>query len=630
MSSNVNLASIIKGGDVLLILPPFKWPDMPALGLHSLQASAAPAGIDVRILYANIDFVRRWNNNNNRILDHVFDISVLFERVFVAAAYGLPPLGRDYEQLFNSEGKLEYFSDQFWPTGNSAFKKQLYSWELADQAGFNRAEFERLASIANEWVDDMVQLASEMNFKAVGCTTTGASLAASIALLKGIKKMSPDTITMLGGSRCDGEMAAGIADMAPDIDYLFSGEAELSFVKFVQSVIKGKRPESRVIICKTPTNLDALPPPDYSDYFRQLKLLESSSVKADPALAYETSRGCSWNRCRFCGFSGRRTFRAKSPDKVIYELREIIEKYELGLIFIIDNVLSRNYLDDLLPRLERELPGLRLIYEIRADTSLLNVIQIKRAGGYFLQVGIEALAPSLLKLMKKGVTAERNIALLRYARSLDMHVAWNLLFGFPGDSLEAYELTLRLVPLMRHLNPPRFFLPFMLARFSTYFDNPHEYGIVNIRAGEEMKNAMPEHADLDRIAYHFQADFPSEIRESPELLLELSDNLNQWRHLWAFFKSMGLESSLPVLHVSRNPDGGYLLKDTRGLPDTEPQTVLDKDQASLALVARPYSDGSPEIEWALSRKLGAVIDSRYVPLATAEPDLLLEFENGSQ
>ena len=62
---------------------------------------------------------------------------------------------------------------------------------------------------------------------------------------------------------------------------------------------------------------------------------------------------------------------------------------------------------------------------------------LKRAGISFIQPGIEALSSSLLKLMRKGVSAHQNLALLRYARCAGVHLVWNLLCGFPGDARQS-------------------------------------------------------------------------------------------------------------------------------------------------------------------------------------------------
>ena len=68
----------------------------------------------------------------------------------------------------------------------------------------------------------------------------------------------------------------------------------------------------------------------------------------------------------------------------------------------------------------------------------------------------------------------------------------------------------------------------------------------------------------------------------------------------------------------------FLLHDTRGIPGTLEIQFLTREQASVALAGA--RDHSETVDWALQRRLLARIDSGLVPLATAEPDLIEEFE----
>jgi hypothetical protein len=53
--------------------------------------------------------------------------------------------------------------------------------------------------------------------------------------------------------------------------------------------------------------------------------------------------------------------------------------------------------------------------------------------------------------MRKGVTAIQNIQLLKLGRENKTVVAWNILYGFPGEKEEHYEETLQTIPLITHL-----------------------------------------------------------------------------------------------------------------------------------------------------------------------------------
>jgi hypothetical protein len=107
-------------------------------------------------------------------------------------------------------------------------------------------------------------------------------------------------------------------------------------------------------------------------------------------------------------------------------------------------------------------------------------------------------------LMDKGLTARQNLALLRYARAVDLSLTWNLLCEIPGDRLEAAEQTLRLLPLIRHLHPPAGLARLIIDRLSPYFDHPERYGVSNVRAAYGA--ILPGSAAVSKGAYHFDGD----------------------------------------------------------------------------------------------------------------------------
>ncbi len=235
-----------------------------------------------------------------------------------------------------------------------------------------------------------------------------------------------------------------------------------------------------------------------------------------------------------------------------------------------------------------------------------------------IQPGIEALSTSLLKRMDKGVAARQNIALLRYARSVDLSLSWNLLYQIPGDRLEEYQQTLDLLPLLRHLHPPSGLLPLMIDRFSPYYDNPAKHGVRNLRPWESYAEILPAHAEVAKVAYHFDGDYDSESRENPAVMRAIAGQVDAWRHCW---ESDGPPPSLAVVPITGEQ---FLLHDTRGLPGTLEIQFLTREQASVALAGA--RDHSETVNWALQRRLLVRLDSSLVPLATAEPGLIEEFE----
>jgi len=223
--------------------------------------------------------------------------------------------------------------------------------------------------------------------------------------------------------------------------------------------------------------------------------------------------------------------------------------------------------------------------------------------------------------MDKGVTARQNIALLRYARAVDIHLNWNLLYGFPGDIAEDYRDVLDLIPILRHLQPPTDLCRLSVDRFSPYhFDGPR-YGIRGLRPMDSYFSVLPHGAAVDKVAYHFVGDYESGSLADPVLLNQLESAVEEWKANWS-----REDAAPPCLAVVELGGEQFVLVDGRNLEDTSPVQFLDRQQVAAVLVQLPANQIGEAQRWALSCKLALEMDGWYVPLATAAPELLAEFE----
>jgi ribosomal peptide maturation radical SAM protein 1 len=364
--------------------------------------------------------------------------------------------------------------------------------------------------------------------------------------------------------------------------------------------------------------MDSLPEPCFEDYFAQLdNALPSWREHNKVWLSYESSRGCWWGarqHCTFCGLNGETmAFRQKSPGRVIAGVRRLLLRYPTQRIGMIDNILPHSYFRTVLPRLATELPPVQIFYEAKSNLNLEQVLLLRRAGIVEIQPGIESLSSSLLRRMKKGVSARQNVALLRYARATGLGVAWNILFGFPGDEREDYESTLALMPLIHHLPPPTGVYPLSLDRFSPYVIDPAAHGISRLEPAPSYACVFPPSADLHHLAYHFTGEYACAQTTHPELSERLDRAHREWRDSW---KS---GSPAPALSLTPGGDGYYSLLDTRGLEDTDMFRFLSEEEARTVMIGGPLHR-QPLAEWAIDRKLAVALDGWCVPLAVTDVD----------
>jgi ribosomal peptide maturation radical SAM protein 1 len=590
------------GADCVIVVPPFASLLRPSLGPHILQMVARGEGVRVRIVYANIVFAHLVGSENYEpICETVFatsydsprrQLGLLGKRIFARLAHGLQPLGLPSKRLHSTSSSL--------------------------------TELHRMERCTDRWCDIVSTGILEAGCSVVGITSSFEQTNAGVALLRSLKAKKREVLTLVGGANCEGTMAEAMLELGPDIiDVVFAGEAEALFPHILKRALYNGALPQRIVAAAPCVEMDSIPTPDFADYFAHLRTLLPDFDLTRCWLAYETSRGCWWgekHHCTFCGLNGRTmAFRQKSSAKVLADLKKLLCESPTRSVTMTDNIMPYAYHKTLIPELRKaELP-VRIFYEQKANLTLDQVKNLRDAGISVIQPGIEALTTPLLRLMDKGVSAKRNVSLLRYCRAVELVVAWNLLSEFPGDSALDFQDTLQMVPLLRHLSPPTGVSPLSIDRFSPYFESSSRYGIMNIRPWSAYSDVFPEDADIASLAYHFDGDYRSGSRESPDLLSALDKEVAEWRGAWE-----GDDKPPPVLMVAQLTKDMFYLVDTRF--ERGPRIkFLDVDHTRATLVEGSLQDRY--CGWAINEGFAVALDGRSVPLATTSYELLKKFES---
>src|SRR5205085_10441847 len=122
-------------------------------------------------------------------------------------------------------------------------------------------------------------------------------------------------------------------------------------------------------------DMDALPDPDYDDYFSAVFRLGSDRVMDDklPLLLFESSRGCWWGQkhhCTFCGLNNNgMAFRRKSPERVLEEVARLSSRYAILNFEAVDNIMDTRYVKHVWSKLAEERYDYRFFYEVKAKLS---------------------------------------------------------------------------------------------------------------------------------------------------------------------------------------------------------------------------------------------------------------------
>jgi ribosomal peptide maturation radical SAM protein 1 len=307
-----------------------------------------------------------------------------------------------------------------------------------------------------------------------------------------------------------------------------SGEGDIAFPELVTRVLRGDspagiagvyvagdpRPED-VTMCppRAPvsTRLDELPVPDYDDYFAQLEA-SGFPTWADPAVLFETARGCWWGQskhCNYCSLNGREiAFRSKSPGRLLEEVTHLAGKYPGRHLQAVDNMLDMSYFRTVFPELARLRLQSTLFFEVPCRLSKTQIRILRDAGVTRIQPGIESLSTPILRLMNRPATQLSNVQLLKWCQEFNVLAVWNLLFGIPSEPPQEYERGAELLPKLTHLFPPVYFGPFSMSRYSPYFEDARDHGLTSVRPYASYEHIFPfDEAGLTHIAHYYSYDY---------------------------------------------------------------------------------------------------------------------------
>jgi hypothetical protein len=181
---------------------------------------------------------------------------------------------------------------------------------------------------------------------------------------------------------------------------------------------------------------------------------------------------------------------------------------------------------------------------------------------------------------------------LKNCVTFDVHPAWNLLIGFPGEREEVYRKYVADIPLLTHLPPPTGVFPVRFDRYSPYFTKAKEYGLDLVPVDYYELIYPFSRESLMNMAYYFTdrnfgADY---VKWATKWLGELRAKVGQWQAIWngngqpkLFFKENGHST---VVHDSRR---GKAIEYDVGEVGREVLAYLDEKPKELGDLAKKMS-----------------------------------------
>jgi radical SAM superfamily enzyme YgiQ (UPF0313 family) len=296
----------------------------------------------------------------------------------------------------------------------------------------------------------------------------------------------------VGGVHCSAYTKYVLNDCG-SIDFVIKGEGEYSFLELLSKGSpvgapgiyyrnsghpEGKKPELIEDLDSIPFPWEVLNPRDYS-----IGVPAGVVTRHSPVASVLTSRGCPYG-CTFCCASvvhGKK-IRLRSVGNILDEMEFLVKKGIKEINIIDDNFTfyPEHVLGVCKGIKERGLKfSWTLTNGIRADKVNREILkEMRNAGCYYLAVGVESGSEKILKEVSKSLSLGAVERTVREADNLGFITQGFFMVGFPGETIEDRERSLRFavkLPLDRACVAPVMALPGSELFNSQFGDRLDEY-----------------------------------------------------------------------------------------------------------------------------------------------------------
>lgn len=263
-----------------------------------------------------------------------------------------------------------------------------------------------------------------------------------------------------------------------DIDFFVVEEqGEASFIRLINALGAGE----------DPANVPNLAFYKGSEITFTMRQAENNDFSADlvnwqqvptrylhPIYPVRGSRGCPY-RCTYCNFATHRSFLIKPHDVLATELASLSASGRVQIVrFTDDNLfLNRKNLELFCETLIKSGSGMKWTSFIRANSITRdNIMLLKESGCLMAQIGMESGDVTMLARMDKKEDPDSYLEAVELLNTHGIFTQLYFIVGFPGETAETIDNTVRLINQFKHDGPAANFImvfPFVLAPLSPIY-----------------------------------------------------------------------------------------------------------------------------------------------------------------
>jgi anaerobic magnesium-protoporphyrin IX monomethyl ester cyclase len=325
------------------------------------------------------------------------------------------------------------------------------------QAGFEVELIDNL--IAFDYEQAILRACSDAMFLGISMLT-GPHIGAGIRVARAVKKLRPEMPVVFGGWHPS--LATEQTLRESFVDAIVRGQGELTLLELAHRImankewhgIRGlsfKQPDGKIVHEpeRPVANINDLPAPAYH-------LADPgvySAVSGIRQLAYTSSVGCPY-QCNYCTDQVfyKRRFNAYRVERVLSDLTELVPRYRIEHVPLFDS----NFLVDR-KRAVAIAKGIvdsevKFAWDFQTSTDFLSLMSeddvrlLAESGVRHIGFGTESASQEVLTLMNKRFQhVEQMIETARKTNIAGIHVVFNIILGYPGETEAHRETTFRVM-----------------------------------------------------------------------------------------------------------------------------------------------------------------------------------------
>lgn len=331
---------------------------------------------------------------------------------------------------------------------------------LAAMLEKNNYKVEILDSIAlKKDSNNILNHIKKNNYDVVGITMLTPMYLRACEIIKKIRKENKKIKIIVGGPHVT-IMPERTLKENKEIDVAMHGEGEITIIELIKAFERNKslknikgiayRSKDKVIMNKPREfikNLDEIPLP--ARHLLPMKVYNPAPTyyRRLPSYIIMTSRGCPY-RCVYCSRIFGKTFRLHSVERILGEMKILIEKYGAKEIIFRDDTftINKKYVKELCNEIIKRGYHKKIEWTCMTRVNLVDkeILKLMRkAGCWSMHYGIETGSQRLLDMIKKDIKVEQIRNAIKWTREAGIETKAFFMLGLPSETREESLATLK-------------------------------------------------------------------------------------------------------------------------------------------------------------------------------------------